>query len=76
MPHRFARPTLGRYRSERDALVTAVRSTHDYGGDAGVTRDLVDRARERQRGALCARKALGFAATAPASGLASLGGRP
>ena len=79
MPNRFARPTpatLGRCRSERDALLAAARTIHDDGGDAGVTRDLVGRARERQRGALWARKALGFAATAPASGLGSLGSRP
>ncbi len=79
MSNRFAWPTpatLDRYRSERDALLRAARITYDAHGDAGVTLELLGRARERQRKVLWARKALGFAATLPATGLGAAGGRP
>jgi len=79
MSSRFARPTPAardRCRSERDALRRAARIPCDAHGDAGVTLGLVVRARERQRGVPWARKALGLAATMPASGLGSMGGRP
>ncbi len=79
MSNRFARPTpatLDRYRSERDALLHAARITYDAHGDARVTLELLGQARERQRKVLWARKALGFAATLPATGLGAAGGRP
>ncbi len=79
MFNRFTRPTraaLDRYRSERDVLLRATRIIHEAHGDAGVTRDLLDRARQRQRGVLRARKAIGFAATVPVSGLGTMEGRP
>ena len=79
MSNRFARPTLAtldRYRSERDALLRATRATYDAQGDAAVTLELLGQARERQRKVLWARKVLGPAATMPAAGLSTLGGRP
>ncbi len=79
MSNRFAQPTLatlGRYRSERDALLRAARATYDAHGDAAVTLKLLCQARERQRKVLWARKALGLAATMPAAGLGTPGGRP
>ncbi len=79
MSNRFAQPTLAtldRYRSERDALLRAARATYDAHGDAAVTLKLLGQARERQRKVRWARKALGFAATMPAAGLGTSGGRP
>ena len=79
MSNRFARPTLAtldRYRSERDALLRAARATYDAHGDAAVTLELLALARERQRKVRWARKALGLAATAPATGLGTPGGWP
>ena len=70
MSNRHARPTpatLGRYRSERDALLRAARANYDNHGDARRTLNLLDQARGRQR------KALGLTATA---GLGTVGGRP
>ena len=79
MPKRFARPTpatLGRYRSERDTLLRAARMTYDAHGDAAMTLDLLAQARKRQRKVMWARTTLGLAATAPATGLGTPGGRP
>lgn len=79
MSNRFARPTpatLDRCRSERDALLHAARITYDAHGDARVTLELLGRAPERQRKVLWARKALGFAAALPATGLGAAVGRP
>ena len=79
MSNRFARPTLAtldRYRSERDALLRAARTTYDAQGDAAVTLELLGQARERQRKVLWARKILGAAATMPAAGLGTPGGQP
>jgi hypothetical protein len=79
MSNRFARPTLAtldRYRSERDALLRAARANYDAHGDAAVTLELLGQAREHQRKVLWARKVLGAAATMPAAGLGTPGGRP
>lgn len=79
MSNRFARPTpatLGRYRSERDTLLRAARANYNGHGEAGHTLDLLGQARERQRKVMWARKALGPTATAPATGLGTVGGRP
>ena len=65
-------------RSERNALLRAARVSYDgHGhGDARRTLDLLDQARERQRKVMWARTALGPTATAPATGLGTVGGRP
>ena len=79
MSNRFARPTLAtldRYRSERNALLRAARAIYDAHGDAAVTLELLGQAREHQRKVLWARKVLGPAATMPAAGLGTPGGRP
>jgi hypothetical protein len=79
MSNRFARltpATLDRYRSERDALLRAARATYDAHGDAAVTLELLDQAREPQRKVRWARKILGAAATMPAAGLGTPGGLP
>ena len=79
MSNRFARPTLAtldRYRSERDALLRAARANYDGHGDAERTLELLEQAREQQRKVRWARRTLGLAATAPATGLGTPGGRP